>query len=102
MELDMIQRYEAAGQDPAGRVAGRGEDPRLREACQQFEGLLLGILLKESLRENLSEAAGDSASGFDQFKEFCVEQVASSLAETSPIGIADQLYEQMLTPGVVR
>ncbi|NLG35045.1 MAG: hypothetical protein GX548_06810 [Lentisphaerae bacterium] len=84
----------------AERDAEQAEDLRLRDACQQFEGLLMGILLKESLRENLSEGAGDSASGFNQFKEFCVEQVADTMAKSSSMGIGDQLYEQMRQQGV--
>lgn len=76
------------------------ESALLREACQQFEGFLLGILLKESMRETLSEGVGDSASGFDQFREFCLEQVADSMAASSSLGIADQLYEQFSQHGV--
>ena len=78
------------------------ESAQLREACQQFEGFLLGILLKESMRETLSEGVGDSATGFDQFREFCLEQVADSMAESSSLGIADQLYEQFTQFGVGR
>lgn len=76
------------------------ESAQLREACQQFEGFLLGILLKESMRETLSEGVGDQATGFDQFRDFCLEQVADSMAESSSLGIADQLYEQFTQTGV--
>ncbi len=67
----------------------------LRAACQQFEGLLVGMILKESLRVSFSEPDEDTATGLDGFRDFCIEQVASSLAETSSLGIADQLLEQV-------
>jgi Rod binding domain-containing protein len=87
-----------------GAPQGRGkvaEDPKLRHAATQFEGLLLGIMLKESLRENLYEGEKESA-GFDQFRDFCVEQVATTMAESSSMGIADQLYEQLSVQGAGR
>ena len=101
MDLGAMERREAAG-TVAGPEAGEREEARLRDACEQFEGLLRGMLLKESLRENLAGGSPDAASGFDQFKEYCVEQVAHSMAGSSSMGIADQLYEQMKQQGAGR
>lgn len=100
MDLNRIDHRDAIFPERSVSKAEKKEDLRLRDAAQQFEGLLLGIMLKESLRENLSEPEGDSAAGFDQFREFCVEQVASSLSESASMGIADQLYEQMSQQGI--
>lgn len=86
---------------PRGETA-REHNPQLREACQQFEGLLLGILLKESLSDTLSEGGEDGSAGFGQFRDFCMEQVATSMAESSSMGIADQLYEQLSMQGAGR
>jgi Rod binding domain-containing protein len=71
------------------------ETRQLREACQKFEGMMLSILMKESLRETLSEPAGDAATGMDSFRDFCIEQVAHTMAESSSLGIADQLYAEL-------
>jgi Rod binding domain-containing protein len=71
------------------------ESRRLREACQKFEGMLLGIMMKEALRETLSEPVGDAAPGMDSFRDFCIEQVAHTMAETSSLGISDQLYAEL-------
>lgn len=98
-----ILRSERTWSEPEAKMSKK-EDPHLREACEQFEGLLLGILLKESLATQPA-AEGDEesgAGGFDQFREFCVEQVATSLAGSASMGIADQLYEQMSQQGVSR
>ena len=97
-----IQNNRGAIDMEARTAPAREENPRLREACQQFEGLLMGIMLKESLGATGGESGEDSASGFDQFRDFCVEQVASTLAESSSMGISDQLYEQLIQQGVSR
>ena len=75
--------------------SAQAKDQALRHACQQFEGLLVGIMLKEALRPEPTEEDGEGAASFEPFREFCVEQVASSLSESAALGIGDQLYEQM-------
>ena len=100
MDLNGIDQREPISSERSWSKAERQEDARLHEAAQQFEGLLLGIMLKESLGNNsVSAPDEDAATGFDQFREFCVEQVASSLSSSASMGIADQLYEQMKQQG---
>lgn len=96
-----IYETVATGQRrPEWTVPDDIESRRLREACQQFEGMLLGIILKESLRETFKDSEDDAGAAMEQFRDFCVEQVAHSLAESSSIGVADQLYEQFRQQGV--
>ncbi len=90
----------AAQPRPAWTVPDDAESRRLREACRQFEGLLLGIILKESLRDTFKDPEEDAGVGMEQFRDFCVEQVANSMAESASLGIADQLYEQFSQQGV--
>jgi Rod binding domain-containing protein len=99
--LNSLDPMAAAGLH-ARRSPADMENRQLKEAAQQFEGMLIGIMLKEAMRENLSEKAGDSAAGFDQFRDFCLEQVSTSMAETSTLGIADQIYEQLSQSGARR
>ena len=74
----------------AARFASPAKQPTdLREACEQFEGLLLGMILKDSLRPVFSDE--DSPPGMDMFKDFGIEQVAASLASEAPLGLADEL-----------
>lgn len=61
----------------------------VHEACKQFEGLLLGMILKDSLRPTFVDE--DASTGLDMFKEFCIEHVAMTLADDAPLGVADQL-----------
>lgn len=73
--------------------AGVGASPAMRDACAQFEGLLVGMILKESLRDSFPAPDEESNGGMDGFRDFCIEQVSAALATTSSLGIADQLTE---------
>ena len=106
MDMNSIQHRDLVDRGRSWRETEKSGNPqqkkealRMREACEQFEGLLLGIMLKEALSQESTDTAGDAAAGFDQFREFCVEQVATSVARSSSTGIADQLYEQMSQQG---
>ena len=108
MDMDSIQTRDLLDRGRSWRETEKTEKPnpqqkkeemRMREACEQFEGLLLGIMLKEAMSQDASDTAGDAAAGFDQFREFCMEQVATSISKSSSTGIADQLYEQMSQQG---
>ena len=72
----------------------------MEDAARQFEGLLLGMVLKDSLRDVFSETS--DGSGMQVFQEHCVEQVAATLAEQGSLGIADALLEQFEGVGHVR
>jgi Rod binding domain-containing protein len=89
MNESMIQ---SIGADPVVALPGTPKNRQLYEACQKFEGMLLGIMMKESLGKSESDSSSAGSAGMDSFREFCVEQVANTMAESSSLGIADQLY----------
>ena len=100
MDIQSLDLLATRGYSNDAESVAHREELRLKEACQQFEGMLLGMVLKESMRDDGGMAGDEEAGGFGMFKEFCIEQVATSLSETSSMGIADQLYEQMTRFGV--
>jgi Rod binding domain-containing protein len=65
----------------------------LRESCRQFEGLLLGMLLKDSLK--ISSSQEDAGPGAEIMQEFAGEQLATNLSSQGGIGIADMLYKNI-------
>jgi len=71
------------------------EDKRLREACKQFEGIFLGLLLK-SMRKTVTKA---DLFGSDREEEFFREMLDTELCERAAgaqsLGIADMLYRQL-------
>lgn len=72
-------------------------DPKTEEACRQFEGLLLGMILRQSLAS--SESGEEQPAGASLMKEFASEQLAQSLSESGGIGIADMLRLQLNNTG---
>lgn len=70
---------------------------RTREACRQFEGLLLGMILKSSLAS--PESGEEQSAGAGLMKEFASEQLAQSLSDSGGIGIADMLQIQLNNRG---
>lgn len=69
------------------------ENPKLRAACREFEGMLMSIILKQGLKPTLAEKKEEA--GGDILQEFAIEQAARQLGHKGTFGIADLLYEQM-------
>ena len=99
MDLNPVNASEPMFALRARHDSAEAKDQALRHACQQFEGLLVGIMLKEALREEPTGGDEESGGHFEPFREFCTEQVAASLSESAALGIGDQLYEQMRPQG---
>jgi flagellar protein FlgJ len=70
-------------------------DAKLSEACEKFEGLLMGMILKDSLAS--SQFSDNEEPGSGLMKEFASEQLAQSLSKDGGIGLADMLYREMST-----
>jgi flagellar protein FlgJ len=73
------------------------QDQKLSEACKQFEGLLLGMILKDSLASPQESESDGAGSGL--MKQFASEQLAQSMSNDGGIGLADMLYERMINGG---
>lgn len=71
----------------------------LQEAARQFEGLLVGMMLKESMQEVFSGSVTGGSSGMEMMRDLCVEKLATSLAEDASLGLADQLLEHWQLTG---
>jgi len=81
------------------RLGPPGEEGELRAAAGKFEGMLLGMILKEALRETFGGSSGASSPGMEMMRDLCVEQFSASLAETASLGLADQLVRQWPASG---
>ncbi|HAS83908.1 MAG TPA: hypothetical protein DCS43_14835 [Verrucomicrobia bacterium] len=97
MSMDFEIKADAARQS----LSGAYKPPELRDACAQFEGLLLGMILKDGLSNPLGEGGeGDDegGSGMDGFRDFCIEQVATTLSTSASLGLADQFSAPYVPP----
>lgn len=83
-------------------VAGIGEsqqfdkqDARLRKACQDFESLLIGQMLK-SMKETVTKSdLFGSREKEEMFQSMLDEQTAIEMSRSGSLGIAEMLYKQL-------
>jgi Rod binding domain-containing protein len=68
-------------------------DNTLRESCKEFEGVLLGIILKESMKTGMLDE--EASSNSDSIRDFAIEQTARALGQSEALGISRMLHEQM-------
>jgi len=82
---------------PAGRPGTSPGNSKLREACAEFEGMLLGIILKQGLKGGSLDA--DQQAGNDILTDFSAEQAARQMGQAGTFGIGRLLYEQITGGG---
>lgn len=88
--MDIASISQIAGEVEMGTEKERAT---LKAACEQFEGMLLGMVLKDGLKSGVLDEEGDHSAAVMQ--DFAVEQMARSLSAGGRVGIADMLYRQM-------
>jgi peptidoglycan hydrolase FlgJ len=70
------------------------EEGKLKDACQQFEGLFLSQILKE-MRKSIPKAEEDQKQDKEMYEELMYDEIAKSMAASGGIGMANVLYQQM-------
>jgi flagellar protein FlgJ len=76
--------------------APAAEDPKLREAAQQFEQFFLQQLLKQS--RSTTQAMRSEPTGSEQqtYEEWQDESLAKAVASGQGIGLGEMLYKQLI------
>ena len=98
--MDIQQIINRYGTEHSGGIYSEKTDEiyanadavRLREACEKFEGLLTGMILKEGLRNHLNDE--EDGKNMQSMLDLSIEHAAEQMARNSSLGIADQLMEQ--------
>ncbi len=80
-------------------IQGRSKTPErqredLKEACQQFEGILLSMLWKDMMR-TAREMGNDTKRPFGPLEDTAVEMASQSLSEGGGVGLWKMLYDQL-------
>jgi Rod binding domain-containing protein len=73
--------------------SGNTADAQLKEACSRFEGLMIGMLLKQALKPGIIDEQ-ESANG-NGLRDFVIEEVARDLGRAESFGISKLLYQQI-------
>ena len=86
--ISPLDKKTVGHKEPASK-----EDLKLQEACQDFEGMLVGMVLKDSFKTKWAE--DDESQGNEIMREFALEQTANSMGKQKAFGIADILFENV-------
>ena len=69
---------------------------RLKEACQQFESILLAQLWKKKMSNARAISGSDKERPWRQLEELSVEMASEELARSGGFGLWKKLYDQMI------
>ncbi|MCX6345962.1 MAG: rod-binding protein [Armatimonadetes bacterium] len=80
---------------PAQTAINSKDDKQLKKACQDFEAIFTGFLLK-AMRKTVqkSELFGSNQEE-DMFRDMMDDEIAKSSSQRGSMGIADLLYKQL-------
>tara|TARA_R110000868_G_scaffold29054_7_gene108108 strand:+ start:656 stop:952 length:297 start_codon:yes stop_codon:yes gene_type:complete len=67
----------------------------LREKAEEFEAVFLNVMLASAFK-GLGEDDEFSSQATDTWREMQVEQFATAISKSGGIGIADQIYTELL------
>ncbi|MCE5197856.1 MAG: rod-binding protein [Armatimonadota bacterium] len=71
------------------------EDPKLKQACKDFESIFLGFIMKSMRKTVQQNELMGSSDQEKMFQDMMDDEVCKSASETSSVGIADVLYNQL-------
>ena len=69
---------------------------RLKEACQQFESILMAQIWKKMKTNARSFSGGENARPWKQMEDLSVEMASEELAKSGGFGLWKVLYDQMV------
>jgi len=80
----------------SGGPDGKSASPqRLKEACQEFEAIFLGHMLR-SMKKTVGEGGLiPKSSGMRIFEEMMDDQIAREMAQTGRLGLGDMLLREL-------
>lgn len=71
------------------------ENQKLKQACQDFEAVFMGFMLK-GMRKTVPKSELDSSREEEMFTDMMDDEICKSASRSSSIGIADMLYRQLV------
>jgi len=85
--------------EPAGQTANTKPDTsdakRLKDACRDFEAMLVNQMLKEMRKTVVKTDLFGSEKDEQYFREMMDFEVSKSISRTGSLGIAEMLYSQL-------
>jgi flagellar protein FlgJ len=88
----------AALRRPGGQSPVRAGDARLRQACEDFEGLFAGILLRQMRRTVPKNGLFGEGTAMREYHQIFDMTMARHVARAGGLGIAKAMYAQLAPP----
>lgn len=76
----------------------KGDDTKLKEACNQLESYMLSMVfkqVKESMLSNDEDSLIPQGDYMEMFGDTMINTIADEVTKSGGIGLSDQLYRQM-------
>ncbi len=94
MPIDPIAGLSGPIEQNGNRQQSNAE---LKEACQAFESVFVTYMLQK-MRGTVSEGGMlEGGPGQSMYKEMLDEEYAKSISESGNLGLADLMYQQLIT-----
>ncbi len=99
----LVRNATAAGDVAAGEsfakkleaAAKNNDDKELREACKEFEAIMLDMLYKQMKSTVIKSDLFEADPGREIFESMLDEKLMEQAAKTGSLGLADSLYKQL-------
>lgn len=96
--MNPIIRADVTGTLPGSMEKSTKDTQKLKKACQDFEAILVGKLMKESMagaRKISKGSDAEDARPFGPLEDLTVEMVAEEICESGGVGLWKMLYDQV-------
>lgn len=96
--MNPIIRADVTGALPGNVEKSSKDKQKLKKACQDFEAILVGKLMKESMagaRKISKGAEAEDSRPFGPLEDLTVEMVAEEICESGGVGLWKMLYDQV-------
>ena len=96
--MNPIIRADVTGTLPGSMEKSTKDKQKLKKACQDFEAILVGKLMKESMagaRKISKGSDAEDARPFGPLEDLTVEMVAEEICESGGVGLWKMLYDQV-------
>jgi peptidoglycan hydrolase FlgJ len=99
MDITALQPHVKASSIPFDQLAANpnvSEQDKVKEACRQFEAILLRQILGEARKSSIATSTEGTSTEKDIYNEMIDNQVADSISRSGSFGLAKSLEKQLV------
>ena len=92
-----LSAFTAQAQAATGKAHANGVTARLRAQAQDFESVFLSTMFQSMFTAIEGDGPMGSTTGVAPWRSFITQEYAKSFTQKGGIGLADQVYRELLT-----